>query len=58
MELVESLPASLKEKILEAVDLGDLAEVQEHLTYEDDSAGRVMDTQFFAMLETSTVGKP
>ena len=56
VELVESLPAPLKEKILEAVDLGDLEEVQEHLTYEDDSAGRVMDTQFFAMPETSTVG--
>jgi magnesium transporter len=56
VELVESLPASLKEKVLEAVDLGDLEEVQEHLTYEDDSAGRVMDTQFFAMPETSTVG--
>jgi magnesium transporter len=57
VELVESLPKSLKEKVLEAVDLGDLEEVQEHLTYEDDSAGRVMDTQFFGMPETSTVGQ-
>jgi magnesium transporter len=57
VELVESLPKTLKERVLEAVDLGDLEEVQEHLTYEDDSAGRVMDTQFFAMPETSTVGE-
>jgi magnesium transporter len=57
VELVESLPESVQEKVLAAVDLGDLEDVQEHLTYEDDSAGRVMDTQFFAMLDTSTVGE-
>jgi magnesium transporter len=57
VDLVESLPSGLKEKVLEAVDLGDLEEVQEHLTYADDSAGRVMDTDFFAMPETSSVAE-
>jgi magnesium transporter len=57
VDLVESLPEPLKQEVLQVVDLGDLEEVQEHLTYEDDSAGRVMDTQFFAMLESNTVSE-
>jgi magnesium transporter len=57
VDVVESLSQELKDKVLEAIDLQDLEEVQEHLTYEDDSAGRIMDTEFLALRETTTVGE-
>lgn len=54
--LVESLPSDLQEKVLALVDLRrDLEEVQTQLAYEDDTAGRIMDTGFFALPETTTV---
>lgn len=56
--VVESLPESLREQVLEIVDLSEgLDEVQTHLTYGDDSAGRIMDTQYFALPEDRTVGE-
>lgn len=55
VRVVESLPPELEEKVLEIVDVRDLAEVQEHLSYEDDSAGRLMDTALFAILKDATV---
>jgi len=53
--LVESLPAALQEDVVELVDLKDLDDVQTQLTYEDDSAGRIMDPDFFALPEDHTV---
>lgn len=55
--LIESLPSDLKELVLDLVDVRDLQEVQSHLTYEDDSAGRIMDTQLFSLAETTTVAE-
>ena len=53
--IVESLPEGLREKVLEVVDLKGVTEVQSHLTYADDSAGRVMTTEFFSLPESTTV---
>ncbi len=53
--VVESLPPELEEKVLEVVDLRNLAEVQTHLTYSDDSAGRLMVPAFTALLADSSV---
>ncbi len=53
--LMESLPSDLHDKLVEIVDLRDLDEVQTHLTYGDDTAGRLMNPPFFAVSETKTV---
>lgn len=55
--VVEALPAELQERVLEIVDLENLTQVQHHLTYGEDSAGRVMDSEFMAMPETTRVGE-
>ncbi len=47
--IVESLPDGLRAKVLEAVDLQGVSDVQSHLTYADDTAGRVMTPEFFAL---------
>ena len=50
--LLESLPAELKDQVLEIVDLEErFSEVQARLTYEDDTAGRIMDSEFVALEE-------
>jgi magnesium transporter len=53
--VVESLPAALHERVLELVDLRDLSEVRTQLAYPESSAGRLMDTEFFALPEQETV---
>jgi len=53
--VVESLPAGLQQRVLELVDLKDLADVQTQLAYPESSAGRLMDTEFFALPEGETV---
>ena len=54
--LVEDLPVALREQVLAIVDVRDLGDVQEHLTYEDETAGRIMDSDFVALPEDSLVG--
>jgi magnesium transporter len=49
VEVVDSLPDDLRQEVLEIVDRRDLAHVQAHLTYAEDSAGRIMDPEFFAL---------
>lgn len=56
VSLVDSLPEKLQARLLEIVDLRELAVVQAHLTYGDDTAGRLMDTAFLALSEETTVG--
>lgn len=53
--IVESLPDGLRAKVLEAVDLQGVSDVQSQLTYADDTAGRVMTPEFFALPESTTV---
>ena len=57
VSLVDSLPDDLRDKLLEIVDRKDLAAVQEHLTYGDDTAGRIMDTELLALPEETTVSE-
>jgi magnesium transporter len=53
--VVESLPPELEEKVLEIVDVRNLDEVQTHLTYRDDSAGRLMVPAYLALNAETTV---
>ncbi len=54
--LLEALPPELKEQVLEIVDLEErFSEVQARLTYEDDTAGRIMDSEFVALHEDTIV---
>ena len=53
--VVESLPAGLQARVLDLVDLKDLADVQTQLAYPESSAGRLMDTEFFALPEGESV---
>jgi len=56
--IVESLPDPLKQQVLEIVDLDErLDKVQTHLGYADDSAGRIMDTDYLALDQEMTVSK-
>ncbi len=56
--LVDSLPSDLREKVLELVDLQrDLEDVQTQLAYEEATAGRLMDTAFFALPDSTTVAE-
>jgi magnesium transporter len=57
VSLVDSLPPELQEKLLEIVDLRDLAELQTHLTFGDDTAGRLMDTGYLALHEETTIAE-
>lgn len=55
--LLEALPSDLQEQVLEIVDIEDrFNEVQARLTYEDDTAGRIMDSEFVALSEETTAG--
>lgn len=54
--LLDSLPAELEEQVLAIVDLEDrFSDVQAHLIYDDDTAGRIMDTEFMALEEETEV---
>jgi len=56
--LLESLPSELEEKVLAIVDLEErFAEVQQRLAYEDDTAGRIMDSELIALPEAATAGE-
>ena len=56
--LFDSLPAELKEEVQEIVDIEErFAEVQEHLAYREDTAGRIMDSELVALPETMSVGE-
>jgi len=53
--LVEDLPEELREQVLAIVDVSELSEVQEQLTYGDETAGRIMDPDFVALHEGMAV---
>ncbi len=57
VSLVETLPEELRQTVLEIVDLRDLSEVQAQLTYDSDTAGRLMDPSFLAVPESTSVGE-
>lgn len=53
--LVDSLPAETREQVLELVDVRDIPDVQDHLAYDDDTAGRIMTPEFFSLPQSTTV---
>lgn len=53
--IVDSMPEEQRQRVLDVVDLRRLDEVQSHLTYPDDSAGRIMTTELFSLPASSTV---
>lgn len=53
--VLDSLPEALHDRLLELVDLRDLSDVQTQLAYPESSAGRLMDTELFALPEHQTV---
>lgn len=55
--VVESLPEDRREQVLDLVSKRELDQVQEQLTYGDESAGRIMDPQYFALSEDRAVGE-
>lgn len=56
--LLDALPEDLKEQVLKIVDLEErFSEVQERLAYEDETAGRIMDSDFVALPEEKTVSE-
>ncbi|MEJ2085952.1 MAG: magnesium transporter [Acidobacteriota bacterium] len=48
--------AKVLDELVEIVDRKNLEQVQTHLTYGDDTAGRLMDTVYLALSEETTVG--
>lgn len=55
--VVSSLPPELHEKVLDLVDRPELRDIQSHLGYADDTAGRIMDPEFFTLPESTTAGE-
>ena len=54
--LLDSLPEDLKEEVLKIVDLEErFSEVQQRLAYEDETAGRIMDSEYVALPVETTV---
>lgn len=53
--VVDSLPPDLKERVLAIADLRGVSDVTSQLEYEDDSAGRIMTPEFFALPESTRV---
>jgi len=53
--VIESLPEELSRQVMDLMGFDHLAEVQSQLTYADDTAGRIMIREFFALPETTTV---
>ena len=54
--VVEALPPDLQQQILDLKVLKNSPELQEQLNYDDDSAGRIMTTELFA-LPAETTGR-
>lgn len=56
--LLDSLPADLEEQVLQIVDIEErFAAVQQRLAYADDTAGRIMDSEFVALQEEVTASE-
>lgn len=55
--LIESLPESLQEEVLTRVKSRGPSDVHAQLTYEDDTAGRIMNREFFSLPASNTVGE-
>lgn len=55
--LIETLPDERREEVLELINMTARDVVETHLTYGDDSAGRIMDSQFYSLSEDKSIGE-
>jgi magnesium transporter len=55
--LLDTLPEELREEVLTSAGMLGAADVHAQLTYEDDTAGRIMNREFFALPASTTVGE-
>ena len=57
--ILDALPDELREQVLAILDLEEerFSDVQAQLVYADDTAGRIMDNEFLAVSEASTVAE-
>lgn len=55
--ILDALPEDLREQVMAILDREEekFSDVQAQLVYADDSAGRIMDTEFLALAESTTV---
>ncbi len=57
VHVVEHLPEELRESVLASRGLAGATDLQNQLTYADDSAGRLMTTEYLAFEETTPAGE-
>ncbi len=55
VEVVETLPEDLMEDVLDVADEHELSEVRAQLTYDEDTAGRIMTPEYFALPRGTTI---
>ena len=55
--VVEALPEALRDEVLQLDAVRESLELQKQLSYEDDSAGRLMTRDFFSLRENVSVGE-
>ncbi len=57
--VLDALPEELRDQVIAIVDLEEekFSDVQAQLAYADDSAGRIMDTEFLALEESTTIAE-
>lgn len=56
VEIVDGLEDELREAVLALLDRPDRDELQTQFAYEEDTAGRIMNTEFFSLPEDTSVG--
>ncbi len=55
VEIVDGLEDELREAVLALLDRGDRVELQTQFAYDEDTAGRIMNTEFFSLPEDTSV---
>ncbi len=56
VEMVDGLDDELREAVLALLDRPDRVELQTQFAYDEDTAGRIMNTEFFSLSEMTSVG--
>ena len=56
VEIVDGLEEELREAVLALLDRPERDELQTQFAYEEDTAGRIMNTEFFSLPEDTSVG--
>ncbi|MEE2775315.1 MAG: magnesium transporter [Acidobacteriota bacterium] len=56
-EIADLLADVDRDEVLRLMTASQKADVQQHLEYEEDTAGRIMNTELFSLVESTTVGE-